>query len=140
VFAAAKTVVKLLRRADRERRRFFVVKRAASLELATGFFQRDARGDDLDDVGACDHLVDKVLGNAAHCVMVAGSGARAIGPPCKVSASAQSSLDASASGAHVDLARGACLELAHDLAHVFHGRGAGGFDDLVDHRVNRIIR
>ena len=41
-----------------------VVERAAGLELAPGFFQRYARADKLDDVGATDQIIDETLGDA----------------------------------------------------------------------------
>jgi hypothetical protein len=65
VRAAAKAMVKLLHLANGERGCFFVVKRAAGLELATSFFQRHARVDDLNNICAVENFVDKRLGDTA---------------------------------------------------------------------------
>ena len=64
--AAAEAVIELLVDADPERRRLFVVKRAAGFVLATGFLQLHAAADHLDDVGAGDEFVDEMLGDAGH--------------------------------------------------------------------------
>jgi len=64
VFSTAKAVVKLLYLADCKRGRFFGVKRAAGLEFAAGFLERNARIDKLNDIGAVEYFIDKRLGNA----------------------------------------------------------------------------
>ena len=61
VRAAAEAVIEALRRAHRERRRLLAVKRAEAFVVAAGALQRDARADDLDDVGSGDQLVDEGL-------------------------------------------------------------------------------
>ena len=67
MFAAAETVIKPFRRADRKRRGFFVVKRAAGLELAARFLELYAAADHLDDIRPGDQIVDEVLWyQAAH--------------------------------------------------------------------------
>ena len=65
VRAATKAVIELLVRAHRERRRLLVVKRAAGLVLAARALELHAAADHLDDVGACDQLVDEMLRDAA---------------------------------------------------------------------------
>jgi len=63
--AAAKAVIKLLFRADREGRGFFVVERAEALKIASGFFELDAAPHDFDDIGAGQQVVDERLCNLA---------------------------------------------------------------------------
>jgi hypothetical protein len=60
---ATEAVIKALGRADGERGRFLVVKRATRLELAAGFFQRHATSNDLDDVRTGNEVINKVLWN-----------------------------------------------------------------------------
>ena len=61
VRAAAEAVIEALRRAHGERRRLLAVERAEAFVVAAGALQRDARADDLDDVGAAEQLVDEGL-------------------------------------------------------------------------------
>ncbi len=65
VGATAETVIELLLLADGKRGAFFVMKRAASLVVLTGFFQPHSRVDQLDYVCACEQIVDKGLGDPA---------------------------------------------------------------------------
>ncbi|TSE23007.1 hypothetical protein Taqua_01934 [Tepidimonas aquatica] len=69
VRAAAKAVVELLGRADRERRRFFGVERAQADEVGPAFAQRHVAADDLDDVGARQQVLQKG-GRDAHPAIV----------------------------------------------------------------------
>ncbi len=62
---AAEAVIELLLRIDAERRRLFVVKRAQRLKVATGFAQRHARIDHVDDVDPRQQIIDEGLGNPA---------------------------------------------------------------------------
>src|SRR5690606_9562763 len=64
--AAAEAVVELLDRRNRERGRAFVVERAARRELAALLLQRDARTDQLDDVGPREQVIDEGVGDAGH--------------------------------------------------------------------------
>ena len=67
VGAAAEAMVKLLLRADREGRRFFVVEGAAGLELAARFLERHAPLDDIHYVDPAKQFGDEGFGNqAAH--------------------------------------------------------------------------
>ncbi len=73
VRAAAKTVIELLTRAHREGGGFFVVERAQGLELVARTSERQASLNDLDDVRACEQVLDKGIRY----------------PPCHVSPSSQ---------------------------------------------------
>ncbi|MCW0450032.1 hypothetical protein NB706_002866 [Xanthomonas sacchari] len=66
VRAAAEAVVELLGWRHRERGRAFVVERAARRVLLALALQRHARADHLDDVGACEQVVDECVGDAGH--------------------------------------------------------------------------
>ena len=61
VRTAAEAMIKALVRADRKRRGFLVMKRAASLVLPAGFLELYAAADHLDDVGTIDQIVDEFL-------------------------------------------------------------------------------
>src|SRR5210317_202546 len=63
VGAAAKAMIEAFSGAHGERGRLLIMKRAACLEFAAGFLELHATADYLDDVGACDKVVDKVLRN-----------------------------------------------------------------------------
>ncbi len=65
VGATTETVVELLLLADGKRGAFFVMKRAASLVVLTGFFQPHSRVDQLDYVCAYEQIVDKGLWDPA---------------------------------------------------------------------------
>ena len=65
VRAAPEAVVELLGRAHREGRRALVVEGAARRPVAPGLLQRHARLDHVDDVDACQEVVDEALGDAA---------------------------------------------------------------------------
>ena len=65
VRAATEAVVEPLRRAHRERWRLLAVEWAQAFVVAAGALQRDARTDDLDDVGATDQLIDEGFGDSA---------------------------------------------------------------------------
>jgi hypothetical protein len=62
VAAAAEAVIGPLDGSDDERRSLLAVERAKPFVVAAGAFQRDARADHLDDVGASDELIDEGLG------------------------------------------------------------------------------
>ena len=61
MLAAAEAVVEALCRADRERRGFLVMKRAAGLELAPRFLELYPPADDFHDICPGDQIVDEVL-------------------------------------------------------------------------------
>ena len=63
VFAAAKTVVELLGRADRKRGRFFAMKRAQAHVIGAAFFQLHIAPNDVHDIGAREQLLNKGLGD-----------------------------------------------------------------------------
>jgi hypothetical protein len=105
VRAAAETVIELLVGTDPERRRFFVVKRAAGLEFAARFLQRHPRADDLHDIGSRDDLVDERLWNAA------GHGDRA-------RSTAELGFDLRPDSGHIGTALRLGLHDGHDLSHV----------------------
>ena len=56
--AAAETMKGLPLRADMERRRFFLMKRAECPEIRPGAFEREIRTDHVDDVVGGRHLLD----------------------------------------------------------------------------------
>ena len=58
-------MIKLLAWANGKRGGFFVVKRAAGLVLVTGFFERDAVVDYIDNIDPRDQVVDESLRNLA---------------------------------------------------------------------------
>jgi hypothetical protein len=57
--AATEAVIKLLGRADREGRRFFVVEGAAGGVVGAGFFERNVAVDQIDDVDPGQQILDK---------------------------------------------------------------------------------
>ena len=59
--SSAKAVIEAFVRTYVKRRRFFIVKRAARLELPAGFLQLDPLADNLDDVRASDQIVNEIL-------------------------------------------------------------------------------
>ncbi len=61
VRAATEAMIELLLRTHPEGGGLLGMKRAARLVFAPGFLEADPRADDLDDVGACDDLVDERL-------------------------------------------------------------------------------
>ena len=61
--AAAKAVIKLLGGAYRKTGRFFIVERAASREIRTGFFQRNTFINHVDHVNAIKKFLNKALWN-----------------------------------------------------------------------------
>ena len=64
VFAATKAVIKLLGRADTERRGFFAVKRAQPHKVGSALFQLNMPADNVNDVSACQQLLNKGLRNS----------------------------------------------------------------------------
>jgi hypothetical protein len=59
----SEAVIELFIRTYPKRRRFFVVEGAAGAKFFAGFFERNARTDELDDVGTSDDIVNETLGN-----------------------------------------------------------------------------
>ena len=66
VRAAAEAVVELLGRGHVERRRALVVERARRAVFAALALELHARANHLDDVGACEQVVDESVGQAGH--------------------------------------------------------------------------
>jgi hypothetical protein len=64
--AAAEAVIELFFLAYGKRRGFFLMEGTAGHVLVTPFFQRHIGFDDLNDIGACDQIIDKMLWYAAH--------------------------------------------------------------------------
>src|SRR4030065_399511 len=71
--AAAEAVIELLRRADGEGGRFFVMKGAAGAEVGTRFFQLQMAMNNVDDIDAIEQIAFKGIGNHARSGL--GSGA-----------------------------------------------------------------
>ena len=63
VLAAAEAVVKLLGRADRERGRFFAMKRAQAHEVGAPFFELHIAAHDFHHVSARQQFLDESLGD-----------------------------------------------------------------------------
>ena len=57
--ATTKTVIKLLILTYRKRRTFFIVEGATGLVITSGFFEANTAIYQLDNIGACDHVIDK---------------------------------------------------------------------------------
>ena len=62
---ATEAMVKLLGRADGERRRLFFVERTTGLELTAGALEFNAPLNDFDDVGTIQKFLDKGFWNSA---------------------------------------------------------------------------
>ena len=60
---ATKAVVEAFPRADGEGGRLFIVKRAASLELAACFLELHAAANHLNDICSCDQIINEILRN-----------------------------------------------------------------------------
>ena len=65
VRAAAETVIELLRRADRERRRFLVMEGAAGAVIRARFFKREVPLDEVNNVDAIEQIAFKGIRNHA---------------------------------------------------------------------------
>ena len=63
--ATAKAMIKLLALVNRERRGFLGMEWAAGNVFLAALFQRHARADHVDNIGAGNQVINKGLGNAA---------------------------------------------------------------------------
>ena len=75
IFAAAKAVIELLARADRERRRFFTVKRAQPQQVGTGLFELHMATHHVGHIDAGQQFLNKAVRNGhsgCHCRGVGG--------------------------------------------------------------------